>query len=324
MPQFDPINDKISSFEARRKELQAKKGQLLPYLILFPLIVLLATALLVQFPPAIFIGTGLAIFASVMYYHYKVGKHFSQLKGEVKNSLIEEFMDTYHPEVAYNYSQDKQAVEPILKSVRLIKADKYREEDVLTGTYNDSSFYFSEIRLLDEYRDSKGKSKTRTIFDGLLFNLRLPNRNFPLTRIQSKRRLSQMIFGDFVKDEEHDFWYETEDEEHFRDSLHSLLPFIAHLRRQQGDIRMQLEGDQLTLIMSSDMALLDDPKLKMNRPFDDPEYKLNMAKQLNSLLFIVDAFANDLQDQEITDRLELKSLELADFKEKLAARTANL
>ena len=305
------IENRIQSFETRRIELLKKKNKLLPYLILFPIATFIISFLTTKFPPAFMIGTAFAGIISSLIYYTHIGSHLNKLKGDIKNTLLEKFMSTYYPEVSYKYHHNKQQVKSILRKVDLIRADKYKEEDVLTGIYKGADFYFSEIHLLDESTDSDGDTSTTTKFRGILFKLSLPNKNFPKTRIQSRRNLLQMMFGAFVHDEEYDFWYETKDEYAFQDSMKALLPFISHLKHQQGDLRIQAEGDEVTILMKSDMKLMDDPSISLDDAVANSEYKVNMARQLNSLLFIVDSFVNDMQSDEITEKLELKSLELA-------------
>lgn len=305
-----PIEKRIQSYEDRRLELLEKKNKLLPYLILFPIATFIITFLATKFPPVFGVATAVSAIISGITYYTQVGSHMKKLKGEIKETLLEKFMSTYYPAVSYNYYPHKQQVRSLLKQVNLIRADKYNEEDVLTGVYKGANFYFSEIHLLDESTDSDGDTSTTTKFRGILFKLKLLDKNFPKTRIQSKRNLLQMIFSEFVHDKENDFWYETEDEYAFQESMQALLPFISHLKHRQGDLRIQAEGNDVTILMKSDMNFLDDPAISLSRSVADSEYKINMAQQLNSLLFIVDSFVNDLQSDEITEKLELMSLEM--------------
>lgn len=311
----DHIQDQLASFEEKRLELLAKKNKLQPLLFLVPVVVLITTLVLTRFPPIIIGGTALSVVISFMIYHLKIGRYFDELKSVTRLNLIEKFMASYHPDVEYNYHPEKHSVKNILDSVSLISADRYKEEDVVTGIYNDADFYFSEIHLQDKSTDKNGHTDYDTKFRGILFDLRLPGRQFPKTRIQSQRRLLQMLFNDFVQDEEHDFWYETEDERAYQETMQTLLPFISHLRHQQGDIRLEAEGERITLLMDSKMKFLDDPKQSLSKPLDGIEYKTKLAQQLNTLLFIVDSFVNNLENNEIVERLELQALEMAELRE---------
>ena len=52
--------------------------------------------------------------------------------------------------------------------------DRARLEDRLEGRYRDTPFEMVEARLTDRDTDSDGDSKTRTVFDGLLFRIGVP------------------------------------------------------------------------------------------------------------------------------------------------------
>jgi len=311
MNQENPIKEQLDSYEDRRLELQQKKEKLQPFLFLFPVIVFISIILITTFPPILIGGTAISVLLSFLFYQYKVGNDFQNLKEKVKDTLLVEFMKTYYPNVSYEYQPEKQQVKTILKQVNLVRADNYKEEDVLRGKYQGADFYFSEIDLEDESTDDDGGTSTTTVFKGILFKLKIPGRNFPKTRIQSRRKLLQMIFSDFVHHKEFDFWYETEDEIAFQNEMQVLLPFISHLKHQQGDLRIEAEGNDITIMMESKMKFLDDPEISINRPVDDSDYKTNIAKQLNTLLFIVDSFVNNLENDEITEKLELKAIEMA-------------
>lgn len=315
MNQNDLIQDQLDSFEEKRLELLAKKEKLQPLLFLIPVSVLLTSLVFTRFPPIVVGGTAISAVISFMIYHIKIGRYFNELKAEARMSLIEKFMATYHPDIEYTYHPEKHSVKNILDSVSLIRADRYNEEDVISGIYNNGDFYFSEIHLEDKNTDNNGNTDYDTKFRGILFDLRLPGRNFPKTRIQSSRKLLQMLFNDFVKDEEHEFWYETNDEQAYQETMQALLPFISHLKHQQGDIRLEAEGERITLLMESKMKFLDDPKQSLSKPLDGIEYKTNLAQQMNTLLFIVDSFVNNLDNTEIVDRLELQAIEMVKLRE---------
>ena len=117
------------------------------------------------------------------------------------------------------------------------------------------------------------------------------------------------MFSNFVEDPQHQIWYETDDENKFQETLKPLLPFIAHLKKRQGDIRIQAEGDELVILLESEMNFLDEPELKLKKSFNNSEYKANLVKQLNSLLFIVESFVNNSDSSAIVERLDLKALE---------------
>ena len=56
---------------------------------------------------------------------------------------------------------------------------------------------------------------------------------------------------------------------------------------------------------------MDDPEPNLKKSLLNNLYVENFAKQLNSLLYLVETLANNLNSQEIEERLQLKVLEYA-------------
>ncbi|MBX2815543.1 MAG: hypothetical protein KTR24_06090 [Saprospiraceae bacterium] len=248
----------------------------------------------------LFIGAVAAAIISGIAYWINIGQPYTELKQKVRHHLLQIFMETYHPEVKVDFYPEERFGRRIIRSSNLISPDIYDEEDVLEGTYKGSDFYMSEIEL-----KNKSNKSTHTIFKGMLFRFSLPGRQFPTTRIQSKPGLLKRIFSRFVENTDFGFWYESEDPERLDQEVHVLYPFIRHLAEHQGDLRILLQGDHITLLMESDMNFLDDPKPSIGSSFSNPLYYEKMGQQLNSLLFILDAFIDNLESTDIEDRLEL-------------------
>lgn len=310
------ISTKLEDFERQRLALAEKSKKLWPSLILFPILVVVLTLGLLSLGfigrlefipyPLIF-----SIVISGIWRDYAIKKPFKKIKEKVKNALVEEFINTYHPQISFNYNMDYVSAKNIIRSSKLISADIYNEEDVIAGQNGDATFYISEIELEDENDDSK-----TTIFKGMLISLRIPGQDFPKSRIQSKMGLLSKWFSGFVKEELYGFWYDTEDQYAFQEKLEALFPFITHLAKKQGDIRISIQGEEITIMMESDMKFMDTPDLGLNDSFINQEYFSSMAKQLNSQLFIMDAFQNDLKANQIEERLKLYELELVENKMK--------
>ena len=130
------------------------------------------------------------------------------------------------------------------------------------------------------------------------------------------------MFGSFKENRLFGFWFDTENEEKFKKELNPFFPFIRYLIQQQKDIRISTNGgDNITILMKSDMKFLDDPKPQLNRSFKDETYYKKIGQQINSLLFIVEAFAGKLDKEEVVEKLELKELDYerlkVNFKEPL-------
>jgi len=302
MKNSNNLDKKINSLDEQRAELYKKTTWAFPMAVIFPIAVLILTAITV--PEAAMVLGGISAAFSAMVYHFLISVPFSYLKFIVRAYLLEEFMSIYHPNISYRYQPKKNQVEHIIKTSKLVSCNQYKEEDVIKGTANNINFYLSEIKL----STSSGKS-TVTVFQGMLFKIRIPGRRFPSARIQSKPGLLKKMFSSFVEKPLFGFWYDTKDRKSFEQELGPLFPFIRHLIQQQKDIRISTEGDVITILMKSDMKFLDDPKPRLGRSFKDEAYYQKIGEQINSLLFIVEAFAGKLDKKEVMERLELKELE---------------
>lgn len=295
----------LQKFEKERLKLNNTRSQSLPYIIGIPLLII-GVLLFLQAPFPAIVGTAFAsFFIGSIVSHYLFGSNYEGLLIKVKAALVEAYMSQYHPDVQYNYTAGKRNVRQLLSNSNLMAADRHNEEDVITGEYKNSSFYFSEIHLQNE--DSEGDTTTK--FKGILFNIKMPGKNFPSSTIQSKPGLLKRWAGDYIHNEEYDFWYSSDDPQEFNAQLKNLWPFISHLKREQGELRIKVKGEEITIMMSSRMKLLDDPTQGITRSFLEKEYRNNIAVQLNTLLYIVEAFIDDPTQKSIEEKLELQVLE---------------
>jgi hypothetical protein len=254
---------------------------------------------------ALFTGGLSALFIFLVHFA-NVLDPFRYLKNAFKEALLNEFMATYHPNLNYSYYPEDKDGKQIIKYSNLIKADRYEEEDVIEGSFEHNQFYISEVNL----KKTNGKS-TKTIFKGMLFHLRIPGAQFPTSQIQSEPNLLKMIFGGFTKNEHYGFWYEVADVGQFEEKLGVYFPFIQHLMKHQGDVRIATINDTMTILIESDTKFFDDPKPSMNKTFLNKAHYKTLVKQLNSFLFIVESFGQKLRAEEVEEQLELKVLEYA-------------
>ena len=296
--------EKLESLEAQRIEVKKKSQGMTPWLIAVPVLSFIVTLLLTRHPGIVMGITATAAIISTIIYGLTIDSDFDKLKYDVRRALVKEFMKTYHPETQYNYYATKQKVEEIVKRANLVNGvNRYNEEDVITGSHEGAYFYFSEIHL-----KRKKEKSTTTKFKGILFKIKLPGRNFPKSKIQSRQGIFSQLFGTFYHNEEFDLYINSENPQRLEEEIRPLLPFIAHLSNKQNDLRISTHGDEITILMNSNMRLLDDPRPHLDRSFLKEDYKDNVARQLNTLLFIVDSFINNADTSEIEERLELKSL----------------
>ncbi len=302
MNQNEELKKQINELDEQRGSLAKKSDWLIPVALIVPIFTVILT--LVNAPELTFFVGGISAAFSGLMYYFAVSLPFNHLKQQVRTSLLKEFMAIYHPNIDYHYQPEKNKVKQIINASGLVRCNQYHEEDVITGTANNINFYLSEINL----KTSSGKSTT-TVFKGILFKIKIPGRNFPTAQIQSKPGLLKKMFSNFTEKPKFGFWYDTQNPHKFHEKLGAFFPFIRHLIQQQKDIRIKTEGDEITILMKSDMKFLDDPKPQLNRSFKDELYYQKLGQQVNSLLFIVEAFAGKLDKQEVIERLELKELE---------------
>lgn len=296
--------EELESFEKKRIVLQGKEAGLTPFIFGVPIIVLLLTVGLTHNIGIALTLTILSAVISGIVRHFTVGIEYNTLKVNVRKALVREFMSTYHPETEYKFFQHKKIVKEIVRQSGLVpSANRYYEEDVISGTHKGAEFYFSEIQL----KRKKDKS-SKTKFKGILFRIKIPGKSFPKSKIQSRQGLFSSVFGNFIHNTEFDFFIESKNQARLEKELRPLFPFIAHLKARQGDVRISTAGDEIVLLMNSNMKLLDDPHQHIDQTFLLEEYKTKVARQLNTLLFIVDSFVNNADTSEIEERLELKTL----------------
>jgi len=302
MSNSDKLDKKINALDEQRAELLKKSGWVFPMVLIVPILLFIMATISVP-EMSIFLGM-LLLAGATGIYHLLITGPFNHLKHKVREYLLQEFMRIYHPNISYRYQPEKNQVEHIIKNSNLVSCNRYEEEDVLKGTANNINFYLSEIKL----KTSSGKSTT-TVFQGMLFKIKIPGRRFPSARIQSKPGLLKKMFSSFVEKPLFGFWFDTQEHEKFEQELGPFFPFIRHLIQQQKDIRISTKGNEITILMKSDMKFLDDPKPRLRRSFKDEAYYEKIGKQINSLLFIVEAFAGKLKKNKVMERLELKELE---------------
>lgn len=297
-------NALIAGLDDKRQKLKQKQAGTLPYYILIPLVFLMLGAMLGTPGPGLLFGSGFIGLLSFIVYYTNIILPFNEIKHKLKSTLLDEFFRTYHPEIQMSYEPEKQNVKQIIQRSGLIKPHIYKEEDVITGKMEGANFYLSEIHL--KRRTDKS---TYTIFRGMMFEIEVPGKQFPSGQIQTKPNLLKQLFGGFLKNDEYDFYYETNSLTRFNEELSFIFPFIKHLKSKQGDVRVKFQGNKITILLESKMKFLDNPKPSLGSSFNNPQYFENIGKQINTLLFIVESFVNNLSETEVEERLELKAIE---------------
>lgn len=298
------IEEKLQQLDQERHVLAKDNGKAFRIFWIIPLVFAVNLMLPMAIQVAIFL-TIVATVVSIIYYYSRIIWPFQDLVERFKSELISEYMRTYHPKTSYRYQTEKKDVRSIIRKSKLISPNIYHEEDVITGTHKGTHFYLSEIDL-----KRKSDKTTRRIFKGMMFRLTVPGRQFPNALIQSKVGLINKYLYNFKTHTEYGFQYSTRNEASFEKELGSLFPFIQHLVKQKGDVRIETSGNEILILLRSKENFLDAPKPKLKQAFLNKENYTNLVKQMNTLLYIVEAFSTDSEPSTIDEELELKMLEL--------------
>ena len=299
--------DELNSLEIDRIRLKQRKTLLLPLLIGLPILSIILTF---QFRIVEPIFVAAALLLTGIIYSLAIGSPFKKIKGKVKTAILGGFMESYHPGLEHSYQQSAANGRNIAKGTGLYRFDSAHEEDVLIGKHLGANFYISELEL-----SRKSGKSSRTVFKGILFELTIPGKDFPNAVIRSglgEDHNFSNFFGHVKYNPDYNFYFDTDDLQKFEQQLGPLFPFIEHLSKSNGGIKILTQKDRIVIMMNSDMKFLDTPSFDLNKSFFNKEYNTELGKQLNTLLFIVESFANNLEKSEIVERLELKILDTVD------------
>jgi len=306
MSDQDNLKTKIDKLDRLRKQLRRDRDRVLPFFILIPIFVAAFAFIASRHPVVMGFAAFVSAFTSYGIYYSKYITQFERIKSNFKSELIANFMKTYHPEIHYSYSSTGTKGSSIINSSPLANVDRVTEEDVVQGSKGSTQFYISEVHL-----ENKNDDNYTTELKGILFRIKTKERNLPKAIITSKVGIIESIFGRKKVEENLGFRINIDSSTPGYFRLQRLFPFISHLVKRQRDVRIQTDGDTITILMASRMAFLDDPELLMERSLHDEGYYSTMTQQLNSLLYIAEAFDEEGDPEEQVEKLELKMLEYA-------------
>ena len=295
---------RIHSLEEERELVSKKFQKYKPWMILVPVLIFMSSFLLFQNAAGSLALSSFSFIFSFLFYYFSIQRPFNKLKIDVRRNLIGEFMNEYHPLVEYTYHPSKKRIKSIVRETKILTANSYKEEDVLEGKLENVHFYISEALL----RQSTGKS-THTVFKGIVMEITFLDKIFPTSTIKAKSNAVERFFSGLTRYKNYNFYYKTAHEDDFEELLNPLFPFISHLITQYKELKIKTKGNKVTLFLDTDMEFMDTPKPRFNKTFHNKEYYNNLGAQLNSLLFIIESFANNLETTEIEERLELKMIE---------------
>lgn len=300
MKNSQEVRRQITKLEEKRLELKQEERKILPYFLIVPLAFILSILISQSLGPA-FLFTFFVALVIWMGFHYSITLPFKALKINLREALLQSFMSKYHPKIRYEYHAGRQKVKDIVENSGLISANVFKEEDVIEGKMNHSQFYLSEIHLKKKLNKSQ-----YTVFKGILFRLKIPGKNYPKSQIQSKPGLLMKMFGSLLRVEPYDFFYDSVDPIRFQNELNHLFPFFNHLMKKNTDVRIKIEGDEIVLLLESDIQFLDEPKPTINSSFDNKEYYNKLAQHLNSFLFIIESISSGADTLQLEQKLKSK------------------
>lgn len=297
------LKETLAELEVERKKLNKRRLLLLPLLLAIPILSFLFFK--GRFHEGGNQGAIGGIMLSFMIYGLAITTPFLRITSKLKSALVEKFMLTYHPDIQFNYSTEKQHGKRLIEKSNLVRFSTSTEEDVLSGKMKSTKFYISEMRLERGSGDDK-----KVVFKGIIFEIDIKGKQFPHSEIHTNFEVWSNMTGKHKEHKDYKVFYNTVNEQAFEETLVPLLPFISHLYKENKSIRVKASGSKLTIMLENKIRFMDEPKLSTSKSFINKEYNANLARQLNTFLFIVESFANDLRETEVVEKLELKALEI--------------
>ena len=251
-------------------------------------------------PAPLFIGIALAL---IVYYNV-ISIPFRKVKHSFKEHQLSLLMQTYYPELRYQYFPKGKKAKQIINDSKLITANGFDEEDVIQGDYNGKNFYFSEVKATQ----TTGNSQV-VKFDGSIIKINIPNAHYPTTILKSTQSFWENLFNKSNKVDGYELYYETENESIFKNTFKDLFPFIHHMSKNNKKVLIKAEKDTILVMMHNNKTdFLDSPSLDTHNDFEEKAFNLEALRQLNSLVYIVETFGEGCSSLELEEKLELLTL----------------
>jgi len=315
-PKEVPFEKKLADLENERKGLLIERRRLMPFKIL-TLIMFFSgvpgmayVSIIFDIHPFVvfFIFCFICLFIWPFYsYTFWVYRQISSLITEAKGAILKHFISEFLPEINCTYKRG--IVYPYLE--QKIYVGFVDLEDDMKFQFDDTEIVLAELKL-SHTLDYLGSM----YFKGLFLNIKLDRENFPKGEIKSDMHVASDQYIQrhewqyFKKFDGSKLSFHSDDEEKFLKEIAPILPIIEHLSSKMKGIRVIIEKDELSIFMETDMKLLNEPNLKLTQSFYNKEYNLNLAKKINTFLFIAESLTKNLKKSEVEERLELKVLSM--------------
>ena len=258
----------------------------------------------------IIFGTCFFIFLMCLPYHFLVNAPYRLIKDKLKETLVHHFITEFHPEVKYRYTPAVEWAKDLLKGT--IEMTHTSEEDGLELEYGDTTIRMSDLRV---YK-SDIENESERIFQGWFLHVHTKGKNFPRTEFKSRKQVlpdpneEEWKWQEFTPIEESFLSYITASKKAFKKEIVPFIPFLDHLVEKSNALRIIFDGDQIFMFLETEQNFLDNPQLKLSDSLLGDQYIQNIAKQINTFLFIAETLTNDYDTSEVEERLELKMLSM--------------
>ena len=153
-------------------EIERKKGtRLVTFLILTIMMgsTLVALPAMMGWPPVIMIVAGLLMIGGIIFWSIKIYQVSTAIKLKFKGEVIGEMVKFISPELGYNAKGFVSQSEFVGSKIFIQGIDRYKGDDLVTGTIGKTDVRFSELHAEYVTKDSKGNRQYHTIFKGIFF-----------------------------------------------------------------------------------------------------------------------------------------------------------
>ncbi len=262
---------------------------------------------------AIFItifGTCFLIFLMCLPYHFLVNVPYKLIRDELKETLVHHFITEFHPEVKYKYTPAVEWAKDLLNGT--IEMTHTSEEDGLELEYRDTTIRMSDLRV---YK-SEIENESERIFQGWFLHVHAKGKFFPRTEFKSRKQVlpdpdeEEWKWQEFIRVEDSFLSYITASQKAFKKEIVQFIPFLDHLVEKSNALRIIFDGDEIFMFLETEQNFLDNPELNISDSLLGDRYIHNIAKQINTFLFIAETLTNDYDTSEVEERLELKILSM--------------